>query len=423
MLITLKTLQQQTFQVEIDPSQTVKDLKIKVEETKGAESFPAAGQKLIYAGKILADEKLISEYNISEGNFVVVMITKPKPAPKVEPPAESKPAETAATTPAPTPQTTTDKPKEEKKEEEEKKKEEKEEKKEEAPKTTSTEASTESGTTTTAEAATSGSTLSTAESTLLTGTAYESVVTELMSMGYPRDQVVRALRAAFNNPDRAVDYLLSGIPESALAEVDVGGQEEQAPAQQPAPAAAAPTTAVTTPSTTAATTTSTTAATTSPTTTPASGGGQLAGEDPLAFLQQQPQFQHMRQVIQRNPSLLPALLQQLGQSNPQLLQLINQNQQRFISMMNDPNYSESAPSEQGSGGTVGGLPGGQGVTAGGPGGPGTSFIQVTQQEKEAIERLKALGFPEGLVIQAYFACEKNENLAANFLLQSGFDDD
>lgn len=234
----------------------------------------------------------------------------------------------------------------------------------------------------TPQSAVTESNLSTAaESALLMGEEYDTMVRNIMDLGYGRDQVEQALRASFNNPDRAVEYLINGIPpildeqEAVNESADLSGVDER----------------------------------------------QSDADDPLAFLRNQPQFQQMRQVIRQNPQLLNAVLQQIGQTNPALLQLISQNQESFVRMLNEP-----ATTAAGGGGggaqnqSVGALP----LSSGGNQAAGLqpSTIQVTPQDKDAIERLKALGFPEHLVVQAYFACEKNENMAANFLLSQNFDD-
>lgn len=382
MQITLKTLQQQTFKIDIDEEETVKTLKEKIEEEKGKDHFSVSGLKLIYAGKMLNDDTALKEYKISEKNFVVVMVTKAKAASAA--PQPSSPSTTASAAPpasSSSSENTTERASTE-------------EKPDERQSSTAEPATTPVGS---SELSTNTNLINEAVSNLVTGPSYDAMVNEMMLMGYEREQVVAALRASFNNPDRAVEYLLTGIP--GRDQGPAPGPDAVAPPASGAPAPAVPSSGISVPASTGS--------------SPSAGGG-----NPLSFLRNQPQFQVMRQLIQQNAALLPALLQEIGRENPELLQEISNHQEQFIQMLNEPN-----PEAVSAGGGAGGAGGAVGVAGDAPGGSHMSYIQVTPQEKEAIERLKALGFPEGLVIQAYFACEKNENLAANFLLQQNFDDD
>jgi UV excision repair protein RAD23 len=92
--------------------------------------------------------------------------------------------------------------------------------------------------------------------------------------------------------------------------------------------------------------------------------GQQSGGH-FEWLRSHPQFNQIKSMIQHNPHLLGPLLQQLGQINPGILQLINQHREEFMNLLNEP--------------VQGGAGGGLG---------GEQFLQVTQEEKEAIDRVR-----------------------------------
>lgn len=41
------------------------------------------------------------------------------------------------------------------------------------------------------------------------GEEYNKTVDEIVKMGFAKDDVIKALNAAYNNPDRAIDYLIN----------------------------------------------------------------------------------------------------------------------------------------------------------------------------------------------------------------------
>lgn len=190
------------------------------------------------------------------------------------------------------------------------------------------------------------------------GEEYERSVQEMMSMGYLRPQIEAAMRASFNNPDRAVEYLLSGnIPEDLEAGDEASGDEHGSSAGG----------------------------------TEQGGRGGASGAEQLAFLRNQPQFAQMRALLQENPALLAPLLQQLAQSNPQLLQLINEHQNEFYDMINEPADAGSETSSTTGGSAATGQQAAAGRQTGGGhhagGGQQPERIQVTHEEREAINRV------------------------------------
>lgn len=219
-----------------------------------------------------------------------------------------------------------------------------------------------------------------------------------MSLGdFSMAQVQAALRAAFNNPERAAEYLFTGIPANLMA-------PQSTPSPQATPQQAAP-----------------------------------QGQQDMAQLAQsmqganmddqgQPSMEDMQQLLSQNPQFLQAIMQNMSQENPQLMQQLANNPQAFMQMMQM--FQSMGRGQGGMPGMPGAGAGGQGVggmppqQSGGHGGPppGAHTVTLTQAERQSLDNLQALapGISQQQALQAFLVCDRNEGLAANFLLDQIF---
>lgn len=353
-----------------------------MKEKNGKEQgYEASQQKLIFSGKVLKDDQTLESYNIKEKDFIICMISKPKTESGASSAAEPS---TPASKPPPV---STDAPSQ-------------------ADRSANASASEQTPTSTGATGPSTTATTTTASSdpssAFATGSARDVAINNMVEMGYERDQVEAAMRAAFNNPDRAVEYLLTGIPEHLQRQQqqpqqqqqqqqpseggeEQGGEEEELDENVNLFEAAAQSGQGQHRSAGGA----------------ESGGGGGGDLGDLSFLRNNPQFQQMRELIRQQPQMIEPIIQQLATANPQLAQLISSNPDAFINLLRGDEGEEGGDED---------VP------------PGATRIEVTQEESDAIDRLVALGFERDIVIQAYFACDKNEELAANYLFEHGFDD-
>ncbi|CAA3006116.1 ubiquitin receptor RAD23c-like [Olea europaea subsp. europaea] len=339
MKISVKTLKGTHFAVEVKPDDKVEDVKKTIETAQGSDIYPAAQQMLIYQGKVLKDGSTLEENNVAENSYVVIMLTKNKSSSGEGSTTSNAPAATMSAPPPTTPASATS----------------------QVPVTTPAPVPIPPP----APAGTAVSDVyDQAASSLVAGNNLDGAVQQILDMGggtWDRETVVRALRAAFNNPERAVEYLYSGIPEP----VEVPPTGGSAPVSQVPNLSAQPQQA------------------SQPGIVPSTGpnanpldlfpqgipsiGSNAGGANNLDFLRNSPQFQALRAMVQANPQILQPMLQELGKQNPHLVRLIQEHQADFLRLINEP------------------VEGGEGNILGQLAGAVPQALTVTPEEREAID--------------------------------------
>jgi UV excision repair protein RAD23 len=343
MKVSVRTIRAQRYEFQVEATTTVGELKDRLLEK--IEAVDKSWLNLIFLGDMLKDDVIITETAYTEKDFLVLLVRQPIVAKQAEATKEASENE-----------------KSEKKQNEvmggdnkildqemTSDKNEKDDK-------NSHEAASE----------------------LVTGESYDSMIQSIEEMGFPKDQIIAALNASYNNPARAVEFLTSGMPiptgpsqggEGAQGGGGGGGHGGHG--------------------------------------AHVGGGGGTPGV--FDFLRNTPQMNQLRLLAQHDPAALEETLNTLPRN---ILDVISQNRDEFISLLQEqPTGDIDIPGPGGPGAQVGG--------GAAPHGGQQVQINVTPEDRSTIEMLVEMGYSHNEVMEAYFLFDKDVQVAANYLLNHG----
>lgn len=150
-----------------------------------------------------------------------------------------------------------------------------------------------------------------------------------------------------------------------------------------------------------------------------------------------PVFQHLRMQAIQQPSIVPQLLMLINQSNPNIGELLRSNPQLMVHLL--IHGSMEGINQGGSEGNLPANPAPGGTTAPGPAPlqpptPNTQqpippvqqpvqpvqpqpqvTIQLSEEDRVNVETIIGYGFTNNQAIEAYLVCNKNVELAINYL--------
>lgn len=387
MKIVCRTVTGASTDFNVEPTDTIGSIKQRM-----ANDYELASLRLCHKGKVLDDSKSIQDLGFNDGEVLIIAGKKakpaaaaaatPAPAPAPAAPATSAPAQANEQTPAQPAQQASPA-------------------QEPAPQQASAQQSTPAP----AEQA-QAPPAPTGDDALPPGVD-ASQVELIMSMGFPdRPAVIHALRCAYGNGDRAVEYLCTGIPAGVEAQIRQQQQQQQQPA---APQASRPPAQ---PQQQQQTPQQQSQGGSGGMTAEALGammaemqGQQQGGSELRRALSGIPQFEQIRALVRQNSAALPTVMQQLQQHHPNVFQLVQANPQEFLDIINEAPQGGAA---------------GAGASSGG--GAPEGLPQLGPEDQPAIERLVALGggqWDQRAAAIVYMVCRKNEELAANVLFDHG----